>query len=539
MLFLTYRKKLVNSLPTTIPFVYPESVNETRLKESLSPTVGAILKRLRDYLTQRQIKSYIVGGIVRDLCMGRPTADIDIAVAGDSLAIGPEIAIFLKAHCVVLDRENGVVRLLPKKEGQETPGEWQIDVTTLQGRIAEDLERRDFSIDALAIDLSKLDLMSKESFEATIIDPFDGLGDIQKKLIRTVSPQVFKNDAIRLLRGVRLGADLGFSIEPQTEALIERDHDLIKNAAGERVREELLRLLALPDSYKTIVYLDKLGLLTAIIPEIAPTRDVDQPQEHNWNVFHHSVRSISALDFILRKSGWGFAGEEVLAGIPWDEKIEAYFEAKVSPLATRRVITKLAALLHDIAKPQTRIVNEYGKVRFYGHPQEGAPVAASILERLRFSNREIKFVESVVRYHLRPVQMTEDGASPTRRAVYRYFRDMGEAAYATLYFSLADHLATRGPNLETGNWQWHVGVAAYLINEQKKDPSTSEPIRLLDGHDLKRELGMAPGRRMGELLEELLEAQADGEVSTREEALYYVKKLLADGEKQTPRKGSD
>jgi poly(A) polymerase len=339
-----------------------------------------------------------------------------------------------------------------------------------------------------------------------------------------------------LLRGVRLSADLGFSVEPETEALIRRDHELIKNVAGERIREELLRLLALPDSYNTIVYLDKMGLLTAIIPEISPMRDVDQPQEHTWNVFHHSVRSISALDFILRKSGWEFAGEEVLAGIPWDEKIESYFETKVSPLATRRVLTKLAALLHDVAKPQTRIVNEYGKVRFYGHPQEGAPVAASILEGLRFSNREIKFVEAVVRYHLRPVQMTEDAAPPTRRAAYRYFRDMGEAAYATLYFSLADHLATRGPNLESGNWDWHVGVAAHLITEHEKTPAAAEPVRLLDGHDLKHELGMAPGRRMGELLEELLEAQAAGEVTTRQEALDYVKKLVADGESLNPQR---
>ncbi len=506
-------------------------MNETRLEVALNPAAGAILARLRDFLVQRHIEAYIVGGLVRDMVMGRNKADIDIAVAGDALAIGPEIAAYLKAHCVVLDSQNSVVRLLPKKEEQEVAENWQIDVATLQGNLAEDLGRRDFTIDALAIDLAKLSFTSQERLEAAVIDPFDGLGDIQKKLIRAVSPQVFKNDAIRLLRCVRLGADLGFSIEAQTEALIERDHELIKDVAGERVREELLRLLALPDSYKTIVYMDKIGLLTSVIPELAATRDVDQPKEHTWNVFHHSVRSISALDFILRRSRWEFADKSVLAGIPWDENIEGYFEAKVSPLSTRRVLTKLAALLHDIAKPQTRIVNEFGRVRFYGHPQDGAPIAAAILERLRFSNREIKFVETIVRYHLRPVQMTEDCLAPTRRATYRYFRDMGEAAYATLYFSLADHLATRGPALEKDNWDWHVGVMAHLIAEHEKETQTVTPIKLLDGHDLKRELGLAPGRHLGELLEEVREAQAAGEVTTRQEALDYVKKLLADREK--------
>jgi poly(A) polymerase len=505
-------------------------VNETHLEVSLSPTVSAILARLQDFLGQRQIEVYIVGGLVRDLVMGRSKADIDIAIKGDAIALGPKIAVVLKAHCVVLDSQNGVVRLLPQKEGQETSEMWQIDMATLQGNPEQDLGRRDFTINALAMDLAKLVLTSTDSIDATVIDPVGGLGDIQKKLIRAVSSDVFQYDAIRLLRGVRLGADLGFTIEPQTEALMKRDHELIKEVAGERVREELLRLLALTDSYQAIVYMDKLGLLSTLIPELAATHDIDQPKEHIWDVFHHSMRSLSALDFILRRSGWEFADAGVLSRIPWGEAIESYFETKVSPLSTRRVLTKLAALLHDIAKPQTRIVNEFGKVRFYGHPQEGAPVAAGILERLRFSNREIKFVESIVRYHLRPVQMTEDGAPPTRRAAYRYFRDMGEAAYATLYFSLADHLATRGPNLEKENWEWHVGVMYHLIATHDQSPQAVATIKLLDGHDLRNELHLAPGRLLGEMLEELREAQSAGEVNTREEALDYVRKLMTDRE---------
>jgi poly(A) polymerase len=235
---------------------------------------------------------------------------------------------------------------------------------------------------------------------------------------------------------------------------------------------------------------------------------------------------MSALDFILRRGDWEFADTDVLGKIPWDEHISSYFDTEVSPHSTRRILTKLAALLHDIAKPQTRIVNEFGKVRFYGHPQEGAPISAVILERLRFSNREIKFVENIVRYHLRPVQMTEDGAPPTKRSIYRYYRDMGEAAYANLYFSLADHLATRGPDLENQNWDWHVGVVAQVITEHQMAPQASEPAKLLDGNDLRVELGLEPGPRMGELLEELKEAQAAGEVTTRTQALEYVKKLV-------------
>jgi poly(A) polymerase len=495
------------------------------LNISFNPDLIPVLARLQSFVVERHIEAYIVGGLVRDSILKRNTVDIDISVAGDALSAGPEIASYLGAHYVILDNDNKVVRLLPVNPEKSAPVQWQIDLATLQGDLNKDLGRRDFTIDALAIDLAKINFNAIDNISVEVTDPFDGLGDIQRKFVRAVSPQIFENDAIRLLRSVRLSVELGFKLEPVTEHLIVQHHALIKGVAGERVREELLRLLEPGDSYGTIVYLDKLGLLTALIPELESTRDVDQPQEHTWNVFHHSARSISALDFILRRGSWEFAGPEVLNEIPWDEQISAYFDFEISQHSSRRVLTKLAALLHDIAKPQTRIINEFGKVRFYGHPQEGAPISAVILERLRFSNREIKFVENIVRYHLRPVQMAEDGAPPTKRAIYRYFRDMGEAAYANLYFSLADHLATRGPELENENWDWHVGVVAQVITAHETAPEITQPLKLIDGNDLRNELGLKPGPRIGELLEELREAQAAGEITTRSEALDFVKKL--------------
>ncbi len=514
-------------LANAVPFVYSESVEGKYLTIPINADTASVLSRLQSFLTSHQIETYIVGGLVRDLVLQRSTMDIDISIAIDALSTGPEIAEYLGAHSVVLDSENGVVRLLPVNLGKSSARPWQIDIATMQGDLIDDLGRRDFTIDAMAMDLAKIKVDAPSSTSTYVLDPFDGIGDARRKLVRAVNPRVFKDDAIRLLRGVRLSVELGFEIDPETESFIERDHHLIKDIAGERIREEILKLLEPGDSYNAIVYLDKLGLLTSIIPELAATRDVDQSQEHTWNVFHHSAHSISALDFILRRGEWEFSGPEVLNGIPWNEGISSYFDSEISPHSSRRVLTKLAALLHDIAKPQTRIINEFGKVRFYGHPQEGAPIATAILERLHFSKREIKFVENIVRYHLRPVQMTEDNAPPTKRAIYRYYRDMGEAAYANLFFSLADHLATRGPELEKDNWDWHIGVVAKVITEHETMPQTTRPTKLLDGNDLINELRLKPGPRMGELLEALREAQAAGEVSTRTEALDFVNKLSA------------
>ncbi|MCL2679160.1 MAG: HD domain-containing protein [Dehalococcoidia bacterium] len=492
------------------------------LEAALNPSTASLIRRVRRFLTKLDIPAYAVGGVVRDLVMKRRAIDVDIAVAADASAISEKLAAALDATLIPLDVEKRVVRLLPKGANK---GKWQLDIASLQGSLRADLRRRDFTVDAMALDLAKLNL-TRNVLTADIIDPAGGLDDIEHRIIRAVSPGCFRHDPLRLLRGVRLKTELGFDIEPATRDIMKRDAKLIGKAAPERVRDELLRLFALPGTYDAVTELDALGLLTAIIPEIAPLRGTEQPREHTWNVLLHSARSIDALDFILRKGEWAFAKTKVLSKIPRGRDIQAYFAGPVSPPSTRYVLTKLAAMLHDIAKPQTRVINQYGQVRFYGHPQEGAPMAAVILERLRFSAREARFVETIVRYHLRPVQMSKDEEPPTPRAIYRFFRDLGDAAVATLYFSLADHLATRGPNLEKGNWNWHTGIVAKLVEEYRRTPPMTAVKRLIDGHDLQRELQLPPGRLMGTMLNELDEAQGAGEITTRKEALAYAEKLM-------------
>ncbi|MCL2281517.1 MAG: HD domain-containing protein [Dehalococcoidia bacterium] len=505
------------------PFVYSESVKTCPINTTINHSTACILAQLQSLLREQHAEAYLVGSIVRNLLAGHAKADVDIAINGSVSAIGQQLADQLNAHYVMLDNTHGIARLLPRVE--ET---WQIDIATLQGSLEQDLLRRDFSINALAINISEMHL-AEDQLNAAVLDAGSGLEDIQNKTLRAVSPQIFRDDPIRLLRGVRLSSELGFNIEERTATIMQRDHAMITRAAGERIHDELLRLFNYTDTYQAVDFMNRLGLLTAIIPELAPTRELEQPPEHTWDVFHHSVRSIEALDFICHRSGWEFSKTDVLENIPWGETIQSYFSTAVSSSATNRVLTKLAALLHDIAKPQTRIINEFGRVRFYGHPQQGAPIAASILERLRFSHHEIKFIETIVRHHLRPVQMTENEAQPTKRAIYRYCRDLEEAGIANLYFSLADHLATRGPNLERENWDWHVSVVRHIVDAYDKGPSPAKLIPLLDGNDLQSELNLKQGKQIGQLLEELSEAQAAGEINTRQQGLDYAQKLLTEG----------
>jgi poly(A) polymerase len=347
-------------------------------------------------------------------------------------------------------------------------------------------------------------------------------------VIRTVAETAFESDAARLLRAVRLAAELGFSIDKETEALIRRDSCLIANVAGERVREELLRLLAIAQGGYFLRYLDEVGLLTAVIPELAQTKGVEQPREHFWNVFDHSVELVAAVDFVLRQGAWGYADEKVLAVVPWSAVLAQHFALEVSSGSTRRLLLKLTALLHDIAKPRTRAIDEGGRVRFLGHAQEGAAIVVNILERLRFSAKEIKLVETMVRHHLRPGQMSHNEL-PSYRAIYRYFRDTGEAGIDILFLSLADHLAARGPQLDLAQWQEHAQMVAYILAQRFQEESLVVPPKLVDGHDLINIFGKSPGPEIGELLEAVREAQASAELATREEALAYIREQLLSG----------
>ena len=493
------------------------------ISTAMNKTASCILEQMQSLLIESGTEAFIIGGAVRNIIAGHEKTDIDIAVKGNALVIGQQLADQLSAHYVVLDYAHGIVRLLPRGNNS-----WQIDIATMQGTLEQDLNRRDFSINALAIAMTDMQL-TEGQITANVMDSGSGLEDLQNKIIRAVSQQIFRDDPIRLLRAVRLSSELDFTIDDQTITLMQCDHALISSVATERVRDELLRLFSLTNTYETVDCMSRLGLLTAIIPELTPSYGLEQSIEHTWDVFHHSAHSITALDFILRHTEWKFCATDALKNIPWREPFQSYFDAIVSPPATRRVLTKLAALLHDIAKPTTRIVNEFGKVRFYGHPQQGAPIAAKILERLRFSHNEIRFIEAIVRHHLRPVQMSENGEPPTKRAIYRYCRDLEDAGIATLYFSLADHLATRGPNLERNNWDWHVNVVCNIADEYDKGQSTAKLPILLNGNDLQNEFGLKPGRQLGQLLDELHEAQAAGEISTRQQGLDYTRKLIAEG----------
>ena len=515
----------------------------------------AALAKISHLLAIQQKQGYIVGGFIRDWLLERKTNDIDIAVSGDAITIAQEVAGDIGGKFVLLDDVNNIARVVViedeqpggTSQNQEFRGaEWHFDFSSFTGDIESDLARRDFTINAMALELSQfvtassapdksprksVSSLTEKRFPLKLIDPFSGKDDLRDKIVRGVSEQIFEADAARLLRAVRLAAELDFTIEPNTESLIIHYAQAITEVPGERIREELLRLLALPLATYYLRYLDTLGLLPALIPELADGKGVEQPTVHFWDVFEHSLQTVATIEFLIRESDWKYGNDDMLSTAPWSDMIDRHLSQEVSSGSDHKALLKLAGLFHDIAKPMTKSIDDTGRARFLGHTKQGAAMTANILERLRLSNREIRLVESLVYHHLRPVQMANEGL-PTQRAIYRYFRDTGGVGIDILFLALADYLASRGPLASMGEWKKHCQLINYILAEHDKQQVKILPVKLIDGHDIMNQFGLAPGPLVGKLLSTVNEAHASGELSTREEALALVRRELSSVSKQ-------
>jgi poly(A) polymerase len=493
------------------------NLTQERLKIYVPREAASLLDKLGDLLQQRNIDCYVVGGFVRDGLMGHANSDIDVAVAGNAIAIASEVAKALDAKLVPLNEANQVARvILPQAKGH-----WHLDFATLRGNIEEDLKHRDFTINAVAIRLAG----AKSNWShVEVIDPLDGFRDLSRRVIRSVSDAVFQQDPVRLLRAFRLAATLDFALDPITEALIQRDSKLITSVASERLRDELGYILETNKAYPSFRRLDKVGLLDQLMPELTSAKGVTQPKEHFWDVFDHSLETVACVERLLHEYG-DDNQDKILALVPWSTEIAEYFAHQAAGGLSRKALLKLAALLHDIAKPATKTMEQSGRMRFLGHAKEGAVAASQIMERLRFSNREIKMVQLMIEHHLRPGYLLTD-EMPSRRAIYKYFRDTAEVGIDTLFLGLADHLAARGPTLDLDQWRKHTETTQYILSKWFAEQATIIPPKLIDGHTLIEKLGLPPGPQIGELLEIVREAQAAGEIQTPKEALDLVTRRL-------------
>ncbi len=449
--------------------------------------------------------AWIVGGCIRDALLGRAIRDVDIALRGD-----PELA----ARAIARALRGPVFRL------SDTFGAWRVvvpaagftcDVSPLQGETIEaDLERRDFTVNAMALTL-----------DGELVDPLGGRVDLAERRLRVLEARdeggsAYAADPLRALRLARLAAEIGFQPDERTAKLTRAAAPRVTRAAGERIFGELRRLLAADRVLDGLALADELGLTGAVLPELAALHGVEQSAYHHLDVYDHTIEVLRCQLALERDPAASF-GE---LAVPLDGLMREPLAAEL----TRWQALRLAALLHDIGKPATRRLLDGGRVSFVGHDTVGEQLIASICDRLRTGVRVRDFVGRITRHHLALGFLVHE--RPLSRAqVYRYLTTTAPVEVETTVLTCADRLATRGRNADRAIAA-HLELARELLAASLDWRSHGPPKPAVSGDTLARELGIARGPELGRLLERLSEARYTGEAATPEAAVALARRLV-------------
>ena len=363
------------------------------------------------------------------------------------------------------------------------------------------------------------------------------MNDLAIKQLRMVQDRVFQDDPLRMLRAVRFMRRYHLTLEKHTEQALTRDAPLLPQVAPERIHEELYTILQPQGATDVLRFLDKHNLLTTLIPELLPARGMPQPSLHHWDILDHSLETVAALEQlaqILQPERGDEDRPHLLPPTlqPSEEDLitiqHLLLEAQQHKLFQSTLLqspaAKLGALLHDIGKTVTYAVDDQENITFYHHPEAGIPIVQQIMQRIHASTHDRRLVQQITAHHMRPGQLSHQTVTP--RAIRRYFIDLGPTGIIVALVSLADHLAMRGPEPLTEHWSRHLATVRLLLHSYIRERENVMPPRLLQANELIRHLDLQPGPIIGQLLESIAEAQADGLIQSKEDALWFAKERL-------------
>jgi putative nucleotidyltransferase with HDIG domain len=442
---------------------------------------------------------WLVGGTIRDALLDRPVTDVDLAVAGDPEGVARAVAAALGGPVFRLSERFGAWRAIDGRR------RFVCDVSPLQAETIEaDLAQRDFTVNAMAAPIGGRE----------IVDPHGGREDLAAGVLRVLGEEAYASDGLRPLRLARLATELPLAPDAETERLTRAAAARVGEASGERVFAELKRIVTADEVLEGLALCQRLGLMEAVLPEVAALRDVEQSHFHHLDVYEHTLEVVRRQ--VGLEDGLGELFGELAA------PLHSVLEEPLADELTRAGGLRLAALLHDVGKPPTRRIRDDGRVTFIGHDSVGEQMVRSICRRLRTSERLASFLGTITRTHLAlGFLVHERPLGP--RAVYRYLKACGPVEIEVTIMSCADRLATRGRNAGPAIAA-HLEVAATLLREAltwRREGPPRPPVR---GDDLARELGIEPGPGLGRLLEELEEARFAGEIETRDDAVAYARR---------------
>jgi tRNA nucleotidyltransferase/poly(A) polymerase len=454
----------------------------------------------RDALRDRA--AWIVGGAVRDELLGRTTADLDVVVDGDAGAAARAVARAARGPVFELSDEFGAWRVMAPDRA------WQIDLSSLRGgSLHGDLALRDFTVNAIAEPLGGGEL----------VDPHGGADDLAAGRLRAVGSRAFAADPLRVVRLVRLAAQLSLAPDPDTITLARASAPAAATVAQERVFAELKRILAGDGVVASLALMDELGLTAAILPELHALHGVEQNRYHHADVHAHTIEVLEQTMALQADPG----------AVLGDENAGAITALLAEPLADevdRGFALRLGALLHDAAKPATLGRRDDGTPTFVGHDRAGAGLAREILTRLRASERLKAHVAALTRHHLRLGFLVHE-TPLSRRALYRYLTATEPVEVDVTLLSVADRLATRGRKAQESIAK-HLDLAREVLPAALQWRAQGRRRALVRGDELAAALAIESGPELGRLLAEIDEARFAGELATPDEAVAFAARLL-------------
>jgi len=446
-----------------------------------------LLKQIGEIADRTSIQAFVVGGFVRDLLLGKQVKDIDIMVVGQGVIFGEQVArefgrtnlvVFEKFGTAMLQLDDWKLEFVGARKESYSKSSRKPKVEV--GAIGDDLSRRDFTVNAMAVSLNSADF-------GRLLDPFDGQRDMREQILRTpLEPEAtFDDDPLRIMRAFRFAAQLGFSVEPSVLEAAKKMAPRLKIVSQERISDEFMKILASPKPSVGLQLMHLSGVMNVVFPEVAHLGGVDQRQDfHHKDVLQHTFR---VLDNV--------------AGV------------------SANVWLRLATLLHDIAKPRTKAFKEGIGWTFHGHEEVGARMVKPIFRRMRFPFEHIDYVEKLVRLHLRPMALVDEGV--TDSAVRRLLFEAGEDIDDLMALCRSD-ITSKNPKLVVQVRQNYELVVQKMAEVEERDRirSWQPPLR---GDEIMQVCGLEPGPLVGKLKTAITDAILDGRIpNDHDAALSYL-----------------
>jgi len=445
-----------------------------------------------DFILKNINEGYLVGGSVRDFLMGKNFVDRDIAIKGAE-NFAKKLAEELNATFIVLDPEYKIFRLVLEDKIN------YLDISEIQGEgIEDDLSRRDFAMNAIAIDL----------LSGEIIDPYNGQKDIENKVIRHIKDSNFEEDPLRILRAFRFMSTTGFDLSEEVKSCIEKYKHLLFTPAKERINYELMKTFGGCKCSETLLAMDEFGILEEIFPQVREMKKVPPNTHHHLDLFHHVVETVRNID-------------ELYENAPDD--VKSHLDKTDFGGFSRLNHIKLAGFLHDIGKFSTWTIEDTGRHRFIKHDDVGAKMVIPFLKEWKFSKRQIEYISLMIKNHIYPSNVIV-APDLSEKVMMRYLRKMGVNVIDNIILAKADRLSARGEDITDVMVKENLDGLDKLLSFYFDKKETLKPLpKLLDGLEIMELKNIKQGPNLGKIIDALKEAQISGEVNTKDEAVEFVK----------------